>query len=69
MANTVNLRQARKEKTRAKKRAEADENAAKFGQPKSEKARLLAEMKLARERHEAHRREASADPGKDGSGA
>jgi hypothetical protein len=57
MANTVNLKQARKEKTRAKKRAEADENAAKYGQSKAEKARLLAEMKLARDRHAAHKRE------------
>lgn len=57
MANTVNLKQARKEKVRAKKRSEADENAAKYGQTKSEKQRLLAEMKLARDRLAAHKRE------------
>jgi len=57
MANTVNLKQARKEKTRAKKRAEAAENAARFGQPKAERERLLAEMKRALDRHAAHKRD------------
>lgn len=57
MSNTVNLRQARKEKTRAKKRVEGDENALKFGQSKAEKTQRLAEMKLARARFEAHKRD------------
>jgi hypothetical protein len=61
MANTVNLKQARKERTRAKKRSEADGNALKYGQTREEKARRLAEMKLAQARFEAHKRE----PGKD----
>lgn len=59
MANTVNLRQARKEKTRDKKRAEGNENAAKFGQTKAEKQQRLAEMKLAQARFAAHKRETS----------
>lgn len=61
MANTVNLRQARKEKTRDKKRAEGDANALKFGQSKEDKARRLAEMKLAQARFEAHKRDPKAE--------
>lgn len=61
MANTVNLRQARKEKTRDKKRAEGNENAAKFGQTKAEKQQRLAEMKLAQARFAAHKRETSGE--------
>ena len=61
MANTVNLRQARKEKTRDKKRAEGNENAAKFGKTKAEKQQRLAEMKLAQARFAAHKRETSGE--------
>jgi hypothetical protein len=61
MANTVNLRQARKEKTRAKKRAEGTENAAKFGQSNAEKQQRLAEMKLAQARFAAHKREPGSE--------
>ena len=61
MANTVNLKQARKEKTRAKSRADGDANALKFGQTKDEKARRLAEMKLAQQRFEAHKRDTKAE--------
>jgi hypothetical protein len=67
MANTVNLRQARKEKTRAKKRTEGTEAALQFGQPKSERERLLAEMKRAQARFEAHKRDGGS--GGDDSGA
>lgn len=60
MANTVNLRQARKEKVRAQKRTAADANALKFGQSKSDKQRQLAEMKIALDRHAAHKRDTDA---------
>jgi len=43
MAEVVNLRSARKGKARAEARAEADENAAKFGRTKAQKAREAAE--------------------------
>jgi len=43
MAEVVNLRSARKGKARAEARAGADENAAKFGRTKAQKAREAAE--------------------------
>lgn len=55
MSNTVNLKQARKEKTRSEKRAQGDANALKFGQSKSDKQKALAEMKLAQARFQAHK--------------
>ncbi|MBC7156790.1 MAG: DUF4169 family protein, partial [Rhodobacteraceae bacterium] len=50
MAGVVNLRQARKDRARAARRAEGDANAAKFGRPKAERelARARAE-KAARD--------------------
>ena len=57
MSNTVNLKQARKEKTRAKRRAEGSENALKFGHSKAEKQERLAELKRAQERFDAHKRD------------
>ncbi|MEL7416619.1 MAG: DUF4169 family protein, partial [Pseudomonadota bacterium] len=39
MSKVINLRQARKAKSRAEDRARADENAAKHGRTKSEQAR------------------------------
>lgn len=62
MAEVVNLKAARKQAENAKKRAQADANAAKFGRTKAEKARDMAEAELARQRLDAHR----MDPGKDG---
>ena len=38
MSTVINLRQARKDRDRADKRAKADANAAKFGRTKTQKA-------------------------------
>lgn len=38
MTSVINLRQVRKDRDRAEKRAEADANAAKFGRNKAQKA-------------------------------
>lgn len=55
----VNLRAARKLRQRAKKRAEADANAAKFGQSKAERSLHQARADKARATLDAHRREPS----------
>lgn len=47
MAEIVNLRAARKAKDRAKARAKGDENAAKFGRTKAEKALETAQAEKA----------------------
>ncbi len=57
MAEIVNLRAARKARERAKDRAEADENAARFGRTKALKALERARAEKARETLDAHRRE------------
>jgi hypothetical protein len=57
MSNTVNLKQARKEKIRAKKRGEGDANALKFGQSKAEKLQRMAELKRARAALDGHKRD------------
>ncbi|MCR9151624.1 MAG: DUF4169 family protein [Rhodobacteraceae bacterium] len=59
MGETVNLRQARKTRERAKKRAAADANAARHGQGKAEKSLAQARADKARALLDAHRR----DPG------
>lgn len=48
MAEIVNLRTARKGKARAEARAKADENAARFGRTKAQKAVEAAEAARAR---------------------
>jgi len=53
----VNLRQARKAKARAGKRAKGDENAAKFGRTKDQRAREEADATRAREALDGHKRE------------
>jgi hypothetical protein len=53
----VNLRQARKVRDRVAKRSKADENAAKFGRSKAQKAREEADAARARAVLDAHRRE------------
>jgi hypothetical protein len=53
----VNLRASRKLRERAKKRAEADGNAAKFGMTKAERKLQQARAEKARADLEAHRRE------------
>jgi hypothetical protein len=57
MADVVNLGRARKLRERAKKRAEADENAVKFGRTMAQRQREAAEAARARAVLEAHRRE------------
>ena len=46
MADIINLKRARKQRDRIKKRAQGDVNAAKFGRSKSEKSLEKAEQQL-----------------------
>jgi len=55
MAEIVNLKAARKQADRAKKRLQADANAAKFGRTKATRLREAAEAEQARQRLDAHR--------------
>ena len=48
MSNVTNLNQLRKTKARADKRAQADENAVKFGRTKAQKALEKAQAEKAR---------------------
>jgi hypothetical protein len=57
MAEIVNLRAARKAKDRAKARAKGDENAAKFGRTKAEKALETAQAEKARRDLDGAKRE------------
>lgn len=57
MAEIVNLNQARKARNSVKKRAEADENAAKLGRSKAEKLIEQARADKARAALDAHRRD------------
>lgn len=53
----INLNKARKAKNRVKKRAQADENAVKFGRKKAEKSRNQAEVVSLAAKLDAHKRE------------
>jgi hypothetical protein len=55
-ADLVNLRQARKLRERARKRAQADESAAKHGLTRAERALQQARAAQARAHLDAHRR-------------
>ena len=57
MAEIVNLNRFRKQQDRAKKRAQSDENAVKFGMTKAQRALEQAQADKARATLEAHRRE------------
>ncbi|MDE3122261.1 MAG: DUF4169 family protein [Paracoccaceae bacterium] len=57
MAEIVNLTRARKAQARVKKRAEGDENAAKFGRTKAQKAVEKSAADKARKTLDAHRRD------------
>lgn len=57
MGETVNLRQARKARQRADRRAAADANAAKHGQTKADRDLAQARADKARADLDAHRRE------------
>ncbi len=56
MGEVVNLRRARKEKTRNDADAKADANRIAFGRTKVERALTAAEKALAERRLEGHRR-------------
>jgi len=57
MAEPLNLRQVRKARARMKKRAEGDENAAKFGRTKAAKTLAQARAAKARASLDAHKRD------------
>ena len=57
MAELVNLNKARKARARVKARAEADENAVKFGRTKAEKNLETARAEKARAALDAHKRD------------
>jgi hypothetical protein len=57
MAEIVNLRTVKKQAARKAVRAKADENAAKFGQPKAERRLEKARAEKAKHDLDAHRRE------------
>ena len=61
MADIINLRQARKAKSRAAANAQAAENRRKFGRPKAERDMQAAQERLARRRLEGHRLADDAD--------
>ncbi len=53
----INLNRARKDKARAKKRAQADENALKFGRTKEQKRTEAAEAEKAARHLDQHRKD------------
>ncbi|NCQ25736.1 MAG: DUF4169 family protein [Roseovarius sp.] len=53
----VNLNRVRKQRARAAEKVRADENAARFGRSKAQKAREEAEAETARALLDAHRRD------------
>lgn len=57
MADVTNLNRFRKARARDRKRAEADENAIRFGRTKSEKALDKARADKAARNLDAHRRD------------
>ena len=61
-ADLINLRMARKARTRSAKQAVAAENRAKFGRSKADRVRSAAQDELMRDRHAAHQLEAPTDP-------
>ena len=56
MTEPINLNKVRKERAKTAKRQQADENAAKFGRTKAERARDEAQSKRTAEHIDAHRR-------------
>mgnify|MGYP000232109337 CR=1 FL=1 len=57
MSQAVNLNRFRKAKARAEKKAQAEENAVRFGRTKAEKAKARAEADRAARDHDGHKRE------------
>lgn len=62
MADVTNLNRFRKQKARAEKRAQGDENAAKFGRTKAQRVLEETQAEQARTRLDAHRREGDEAP-------
>lgn len=62
MAKVVNLREARKARERAQKRAQGDANAAKFGRTKAERDLETARAEKSRADLEAHRIDRPEEP-------
>ncbi|WP_353472374.1 DUF4169 family protein [Salipiger sp. H15] len=62
MSNVINLNRFRKDRARADRRAQADENAARHGRSKAEKQREAAEAAKSARDLDGHRRDAPADP-------
>ena len=58
MAEIINLRNARKQKARADKEAQAQQNRALFGQTKAEKLRRASEKALADKHVDGHKKDA-----------
>ena len=57
MADIINLRNARKQKARSAKQAQAEQNRITFGRTKAEKQLSAAEKALADRRIDGHRRD------------
>ena len=57
MSKVVNLNRFRKDKARSEKRAQADVNAAKFGQTKTERNKTKAETDKAGRHLDGHKRD------------
>ena len=55
MSKPINLRAARKARARVAKRAQGDENAAKFGQTRAGKTRLKSEQAVQIARLDSHK--------------
>ncbi len=66
MADIINLRQARKERDRADRARQAEENRAKFGRTKAERRRDLAEIESLRKTVDGAKREDADQGDKDG---
>ena len=61
MSKVTNLNQFRKSRARDRKRAEADENAIKFGRTKAQKSLDTARAEKARRNLDGHRRDGSEE--------
>ncbi|AUH34930.1 DUF4169 domain-containing protein [Paracoccus tegillarcae] len=57
MTKIINLRQARKDRARAERRAQGDAKAAKFGEAKSRRTVRQAEQTRADGLHDQHKRD------------
>lgn len=57
MAEIINLRNARKQKARAAKEAQAEQNRTLFGRTKAEKLKQAAEKSLADRKIDGHKRD------------